>query len=123
MKDTKTILLVDDTETVLLFERLMLKNSGFELRTAKSGALALEEVAKAPPDLILLDIMMPDPDGIETCRRLKSNVETVHIPIIMVTTKGEPGMVAKAFEAGCNDFVTKPLSKAELMTKVRAFLS
>lgn len=119
----KTILLVDDTETVLLFEQMMLKRTGCTVRTAKSGTLALAEVAKGAPDLILLDIMMPDLDGIETCRRLKQNPETAHIPIVMVTTKGEQPMVDRAFEAGCNDFLTKPLDHKELMAKVRAYLT
>jgi CheY-like chemotaxis protein len=119
----KSILLVDDTETILLFEQMMLKRTGYQLRTAKSGTLALAEVAKGAPDLILLDIMMPDLDGIETCRRLKENPETAHIPIVMVTTKGEQPMVDRAFEAGCNDFITKPLDLTELMAKVRAYLT
>ncbi len=118
----KTILLVDDTETVLLFENMMLKNAGVELRTARDGVQALEEVKKNPPDLILLDIMMPELDGISTCRRLKEDPATRAIPIVMVTTKGEPEMVEKAFRAGCDDYITKPLDKIELLTKVTTYL-
>jgi CheY-like chemotaxis protein len=118
----KTILLVDDMETVLLFEKTMLKGSGITLRTAKNGALALKEIAQSPPDLILLDVIMPELDGIETCRRIKQDEKTRHIPVVMVTTKGEPEMVQKAIDAGCNDFITKPLDKTELLSKVRAHL-
>ena len=118
----KTILLVDDTETVILFEKTMLKGSGFQIRTAKNGRLALDEVKKAKPDLILLDIMMPELDGIETCRALKGDPETNQIPVVMVTTKGEPEMVEKAFQAGCNDYITKPLDKMELLAKVSTYL-
>ena len=118
----KTILLVDDMETVLLFEKTMLKGSGVTLRTAKNGALALKEIEQSPPDLVLLDVMMPELDGIETCRRIKQDEKTRHIPVVMVTTKGEPEMVQKAIDAGCNDFITKPLDKTELLSKVRAHL-
>ena len=119
----KSILLVDDTETVLLFERTMLKGMGYQLRVAKDGANALEEVKKAPPDLILLDIVMPGLDGIETCRRLKDDPNTRHIPVVMVTTKGEPEMVERAFEAGCDDYITKPLDKMELLSKVNTYVN
>ena len=119
----KSILLVDDTETVLLFERTMLKGMGFQLRVAKDGAGALEEVSRAAPDLILLDIVMPGLDGIETCRRLKDDPQTRDIPIVMVTTKGQPEMVEKAFEVGCDDYITKPLDKTELLSKVKAYTS
>lgn len=119
---SKSVLLVDDMETVLLFEKTMLKGSGINLRTAKNGALALKAVAESPPDLILLDVMMPELDGIETCRRIKQDEKTRHIPIVMVTTKGEPEMVQRAIDAGCNDFITKPLDKTELLSKVRAYL-
>ena len=118
----KNILLVDDTETVLLFEKMLLKGTGARLRTAKNGALAIGEVEKEKPDLILLDLMMPEVDGIEACRRLKSNPETQDIPIVMVTTKGEPEMVEKAFQAGCDDYITKPLNKMELLAKVNTYL-
>jgi CheY-like chemotaxis protein len=118
----KSVLLVDDTETVLMFERTMLRGTGFELRIARNGHQALAEVRKARPDLILLDIMMPELDGIETCRRLKGDPETQQIPVVMVTTKGEPGMVEKAFQAGCDDYITKPLDKLELLSKVSIFV-
>ncbi len=119
---SKAILLVDDTETVLLFEKMMLKSEGFRLRTAKNGVQALESVQDEAPDLILLDIMMPELDGVETCRRLKSDPATQAIPVVMVTTKGEPEMVERAFEAGCDDYVTKPLDKMELVSKVSTYL-
>ena len=119
----KTILLVDDTETVLFFEKTMLKGKGFGIRTAKNGKLALDEVKKEKPDLIFLDIMMPEIDGIETCRRLKEDPETSQIPVVMVTTKGEREMVEKAFQAGCNDYITKPVDRMELLSKVSAYLA
>lgn len=119
---SKKILLVDDTETVLLFEKTMLRGSGVELRTAKNGIKALEAVAEERPDLILLDIMMPELNGIQVCEKLKSDPETKDIPIVMVTTKGEPEMVEQAFKAGCDDYITKPLDKMELLSKVNTYI-
>jgi CheY-like chemotaxis protein len=100
----------------------MLRGTGFELRVARNGKQALEDVGKVKPDLVLLDIMMPELDGIETCRRLKSDPGTNEIPVVMVTTKGEPDMVERAFQAGCNDYITKPLDKMELLAKVSTYL-
>lgn len=119
---SKTVLLVDDTETVLMFEKTMLRASGLQIRVARNGNQALEDVKKARPDLILLDIMMPELDGIETCRRLKGDPATSAIPVVMVTTKGEPEVVERAFQAGCDDYITKPLDKMELLSKVSTYL-
>jgi CheY-like chemotaxis protein len=119
----KKVLLVDDTETVLMFERMLLRGSGFETEVARNGVQALEQVAKDRPDLILLDIMMPVMDGIETCRRLKSNPATKNIPVFIVTTKGADDMVEQAFEAGCDDFLTKPIDKLLLLKKMKSYFS
>ncbi len=119
---TKRILLVDDTQTVVMAEKMMLAGQGFEIATARNGVEALARVAEQTPDLILLDIMMPGLDGIETCRRLKADQATRHIPIVMVTTKGERQKVEESFLAGCDDYLTKPLQKSELLAKVRARL-
>ena len=118
----KRILLVDDTRTVVMAEKMMLAGQGFEIDTATNGLEALARVAELRPDLILLDIMMPGLDGIETCRRLKANEATRQIPVVMVTTKGERQKVEESFLAGCDDYLTKPLNKSELLAKVGARL-
>jgi CheY-like chemotaxis protein len=118
----KRVLLVDDSETVIQFEKLILRGMGFDISVAKNGRLALEQVAAQPPDLILLDIMMPEMDGVETLRHLKENPDSKSIPVIMVTTKGDPEMVERATEAGCDDYITKPVDKIELLGKVRKHL-
>ena len=120
--DPVKILLVDDSLTVLAVERLLLRDEHVELSTAGNGQEALELASRTRPDLILLDVVMPEVDGIECCRQLRANPATRSIKIIMVTTKGNPGMVEAAFEAGCDDFVTKPLDKAELLQKLRQTL-
>lgn len=119
---SKSVLLVDDSATVLMFEQMMLRGTGLHLRVARNGQQALSEIRKDPPDLILLDIIMPDVTGIEICKRLKEDPNTRKIPILMVTTKAESETVERAFKAGCNDFVTKPIDKAELIAKVMSFL-
>lgn len=119
---SKRIMLVDDTETVLMFEKMMLNGTGYVIHTARDGQEAIENVKAISPDLILLDIMMPRLNGIDTCRHLKGDPDTRDIPIVMVTTKGEPDMVEKAFQAGCNDYITKPLEKMELLTKIGIYL-
>lgn len=119
----KRILMVDDSSTVLSFEKLMFKNLDYELLTASNGAEALRVARGSPaPDLILLDIVMPSMDGLECCRLLKSDDATKAIPIIMVTTKGDESMITEAYAAGCDDFITKPIGRQELLQKVRGHL-
>ena len=115
----KRVLLVDDSETVIQFEKLMLRGLGYEISTAKNGKLALAEVAAEMPDLILLDLVMPEMDGLETLRRLKESPDTKGIPVVVVTTKGAPEVVEQAFAAGCDDYLTKPMDKIELLAKVK----
>jgi CheY-like chemotaxis protein len=119
---SKRVLLVDDSETVIQFEKMILRGMGFDIATAKNGKLALQQIAVQKPDLVLLDLMMPDMDGIETLRHLKEMPEAQGIPVIVVTTKGDPELVKQAFEAGCDDYVTKPVDKMELLTKIKGLL-
>ena len=118
----KKILLVDDTETVLMLEKMMLSGTGCEIELAHNGEEALEKAPQYMPDLIFLDIMMPGMNGIDVCRHLKNDESTKDIPVIMVTTKGEPERVEEAFIAGCDDYLTKPVNKIELLAKVKTHL-
>ena len=117
----KKILLVDDAETILMMERMILGKS-YVLVTAKDGEKALAAAATEKPDLIILDIVMPNMDGFEVCRRIRSDESTKSIPVIMVTTKGDSGNVEKGFQSGCNDYVFKPINSSELLSKVRKHL-
>ena len=117
----KKILLVDDAETILMMESMILGKS-YVLTTAKDGEQALAAAASDKPDLIILDIVMPKMDGFEVCRRIKSDENTNSIPVIMVTTKGDSGNIEKGFQSGCNDYVTKPINGADLLSKVRRHL-
>ena len=118
----KKILLVDDTETVLMTEKLMLAGQNFDVSVARNGLDALERISSEPPDLVLLDVVMPILNGIETCKKLKDNPDTAGIPVLIVTTKGEPENVEKAMLAGCDDFLTKPFDKVDLLDKIRTHL-
>lgn len=118
----KKILLVDDAETILMMERMILKKGPYELITAKNGAQAVEKAEAERPDLILLDVVMPEMNGFEACERIRQSESTRHIPIIMVTTRGEEKNVETGFTKGCNDYVTKPINGVELLEKVKNYL-
>ena len=120
---TKHVLLVDDSETVILFEKMLLRDMGVEIVTAKNGKLALQQIAAQRPDLVLLDMIRPDMDGMETLRRLKETPETKTIPVVVVTTKGDPEQVDQALAAGCDEYITKPVDKVELLAKVKRLLA
>lgn len=121
--ERKKILLVDDSDTVLMMEKMVLKASHYDLLVAKEGQEAMDMALSELPDLILLDVVMPIMDGFEVCRKLRAQETTRSIPIIMVTTRGEDRHIACAFEAGCNDYITKPISGLELVSKVSDHLS
>ncbi len=120
--DKKRILLVDDSETILLFEKLMLQNE-YKIITAKNGKLGLETAIKEIPDLIVMDIMMPEMNGIEALQAMRAAPETKNIPIIMATTKSEKERVESCYQYGCNDYITKPIDKMELLTKVQKYIN
>lgn len=115
----KTILLVDDSGTSLMLEKLILSQGPYRLLTASDGEQAVATALAERPDLILLDVVMPKMDGFTACKRLKEETATRQIPVILVTTRGEPESVERGFALGCSDYVTKPLNSLELLTKIR----
>lgn len=122
MEETPVILIIDDNPTNLnvLFEYL--EESGFEVSVAQNGRSALEQVAQIHPDLILLDIMMPDVDGFEICRTLKKRPETNEIPVIFMTALTDAADKIKGFLAGGSDYITKPLQYEEVLARITAHL-
>jgi CheY-like chemotaxis protein len=122
MAHKKKILLVDDSRTVLLMHQLLLADRGYELLTARDGEEALEKAVAARPDLIFLDVIMPGMDGFETCQALRAHETTRDIPIIMVTTSGEPQHIQRGYECGCSDYITKPFNDNELLDKLERYL-
>jgi DNA-binding response OmpR family regulator len=115
----RKILVVDDEPRMIKFIRLNLEHDGFEVYEATSGPQALEKMRDRLPDLILLDVMMPDLDGFETLRLVR---EISIVPVIMLTAKGEEDDRVRGLELGADDYVTKPFSPRELVSRVRAVL-
>ena len=116
------ILLVDDNPQNLELLQAYLEDLGCEVISAVDGVQALEAVSRDNPDLILLDIMMPRMSGFEVCRRLKENESTADIPVVMVTALNELGDIERAVAAGTDDFLSKPINKLELLTRVKSLL-
>lgn len=117
------ILIVDDDLDSLKLIGLMLQRQGYEITVANSGQQALVKAQAEAPDLIILDIMMPDMDGYEVCRQLRKNPATEPIPIIMFTAKAMVDDKVAGFEAGADDYLTKPTHPAELASRVKAVLA
>ncbi|MBD2183932.1 response regulator [Planktothrix sp. FACHB-1355] len=112
------ILVVDDTPDNLRLLGGFLGDRGYRVRLARDGSLAIKSAQENPPDLILLDIMMPKPDGYEVCTQLKADVATSHIPIIFISAKGEVFDKVKAFSLGGVDYITKPFELEEVLARV-----
>jgi len=118
----RRILVVDDDERNYGLLKIVLEPMGHEILAAFDGGEALCKVASSPPDVILLDVVMPVMDGMEVLRRLKQDVGTRDIPIIMVSGISDSDVKASAFKAGADDFLTKPFSKAELKARVGSMM-
>lgn len=112
------VLAVDDIPINLLLVQKMLARYNFTLRTAVNGQQALDEVAKQKPDLILLDLMMPEIDGFEVIRRLKENPDTADINIVILSALNSNEDIVKGFSLGANDFIMKPIIMERLLTCV-----
>ncbi len=121
MADNK-ILVVDDEEDILELVRYNLARDGYRVVCAASGEQALSRAKSEPFDLILLDLMLPGIDGLEVAKRLKSKPDTRHIPIIMLTAKGEEADIVTGLELGADDYVTKPFSPRILIARVKAVI-
>ena len=117
---TARILVVDDVPANVKLLEARLSAEYFEVVTAMSGVEALAICEKAECDIVLLDVMMPDMDGFEVCRRLKANRVTHHIPVVMVTALDAPSDRVKGLDAGADDFLTKPVSDVALIARVRS---
>ncbi len=118
--EASDILVVDDSRTVLAMITDVLEAEGYHVRQAEHGRAALGLVAEGRPDLIILDVMMPEMDGYEVCRRLREEAE--YIPILMITAKGDLQDLVKGLDAGADDYISKPFDHMELLARVKSLL-
>jgi two-component system phosphate regulon response regulator PhoB len=116
------ILVVDDEPDVVELVSLSLRNAGFSVITADNGATAIQKAKSDLPQLVLLDLMLPQMSGLEVCKVLKKHAPTSHIPIIMLTAKAEEVDKIVGFELGADDYVTKPFSPRELVLRIQSML-
>jgi two-component system, OmpR family, phosphate regulon response regulator PhoB len=116
------ILVVEDEMDLAELVAFNLRQSGHQVTTAGTGSTALAEIRRQRPDLVVLDVMLPDISGIEVCRRLRREADTIRLPVIMLTAKGEELDRVVGFEVGADDYVVKPFSPRELLLRVEAIL-
>ena len=114
----KKVLLVDDSNTVILMEKMILAKGPYDIVVARDGVEGVAKAKSEQPDVILLDVMMPNMDGLTACAAIRNDPATARIPIVMVTTRGEEQNIETAFRNGCTDYVTKPINGLELLTKL-----
>ena len=121
-KKIPLVMVVDDNEQNLELLQAYLEDINYQTIPAKDGVEALEILGKRKPDLILLDVMMPRMSGFEVCKRIKNDANLSDIPIIMVTALNEFGDIERAIDSGTDDFLSKPINKLELLTRVNTML-
>jgi len=118
----KKILVVEDEESLLKLESILLTSKGYEVRGVANGQEALDAIAEDPPDLVLLDIMLPKIDGFEVCRQIKEKEPTKHIPVIMLTAKKSREDMARGEKVGADWYITKPFKSAMVIETIQRFL-
>ena len=118
----ETILVVDDEANIVELARLYLEQEGFRVQSAADGAKALEMIARQPPALMVLDLMLPQVDGWEVCRRVRSGKAAPDLPILMLTARDDDVDKIVGLELGADDYVTKPFNPRELVARVKAIL-
>ena len=118
----KKILVVEDEESLLKLESILLTSKGYEVRGVPNGQAALDAIAEERPDLVLLDIMLPEIDGFEVCRRIKSDAATRDIPVVMLTAKKTRDDMARGEKVGADWYITKPFKSAMVIETIQRFL-
>ena len=117
------ILVVDDEPNIVLSLEFLMKQAGFQVRTASDGEAALAAITAEPPDLVLLDVMMPRKNGYEVCQAIRANPDWKGTRIIMLTAKGREVEREKGLALGADDYITKPFSTQEVVERVRDLLA
>jgi sigma-B regulation protein RsbU (phosphoserine phosphatase) len=116
------ILVVDDEADISTVLSVTLRRAGFEVQTAGDGIEAIEAIHREPPDLVILDVMMPRADGLETLKRIREHGPTVHLPVIMLSAKAQLADKIRGFDRGADDYVAKPFEPAEMLVRVQSLL-
>ncbi|HET9223230.1 MAG TPA: response regulator, partial [Roseiflexaceae bacterium] len=122
MDPTPAILVVEDEPHIAILIGMLLEEAGYRVTTVGSGAAALAQVEKGQPDLVILDWMLPDVQGVNLCRKLKAQRGDTFLPILMLTARGEPADRVAGLDAGADDYLTKPFDTEEMLARVRALL-
>lgn len=117
-----SVLIVDDEPMTRNLLRLMLEHAGFRIREAEDGLKALMMVAEEPPDVMILDVMMPHMDGITVCEKLREQVETAELPIILLSARTGAEAVQRGMDAGANLYLSKPIAREDLIRNIRELL-
>jgi DNA-binding response OmpR family regulator len=119
----KKILLVDDSTTTLMMEEIIIRqHPGYDCVTAGDGKLAIEAALRERPDLVLMDVVMPEMNGFEACKIMREKSPLQDVPIILLTTRGEQDYVEAGYQSGCNDYINKPVDAAELLALLQSYL-
>jgi DNA-binding response OmpR family regulator len=116
---SRSILVVDDEPNIVLSLEFLMRQVGYEVRVARDGEAALAAIAESPPDLVLLDVMMPKRDGYDVCQTIRANSAWKNVKIIMLTAKGRDIEREKGLALGADDYVTKPFSTRDVVERVR----
>jgi DNA-binding response OmpR family regulator len=117
------ILIVDDEPNIVLSLEFLMKQAGFEVRTVGDGQAALDAIEAEPPDLVLLDVMLPGKTGFEVCQAIRANPDWRSVRVIMLTARGREIDREKGQALGADDYITKPFATREVVTKVQAMLA
>ncbi|HEY6839174.1 MAG TPA: response regulator [Geobacteraceae bacterium] len=116
------ILVVEDEESLLMLERILLSSKGYSVTGVMDGKAALEEIAANRPDLVILDIMLPEMDGFEVCKQIKADPQTSGIPVVMLTAKKSNQDVTRGMQVGADAYITKPFKSAKVIEVIEGLL-
>lgn len=120
---SKSVLIADDESNIVISLEFLLEQAGYRIRVAHDGQEALEAIQRQPPDLVLLDVMMPHLSGYDLCQKIRENPAWQHMRIVMLTAKGREVEVSKGLALGADAYITKPFSTQELLAQVRDLLA
>lgn len=120
---SKTVLIADDEPNIVISLEFLLEQAGYQVLVAHDGQEALEAIQRQPPDLVLLDVMLPRLSGFDVCQKIRENPDWQHMRVVMLTAKGREVEVSKGLALGANAYITKPFSTQELLAQIGAQLA